>query len=511
LALRQSIRPVDFRERRVARDCANFIGGERRPSRATAEIPITNPATGEVLADLPLSPDDEVNDAVASARDAFAIWSETPVLERARVLFRFKQKLEEARGALVELVVLDNGKTLAEAQGEVQRGIEVVEFATGIPAHILGTVAEDVARGIDCEMLRQPMGVAAGFTPFNFPVMVPLWMIPVAVACGNTFVLKPSERAPLAAVRVAELFAECGAPPGTLNVVHGAAETAERLLVHPHVAAVSVVGSSPVAKHVYATAAANEKRVQALGGAKNALVVLPDADLDATVESILTSAFGCAGQRCLAGSNLFAVGDIAEPLAKSLCAAAGRLKLGPGIDPSTKMGPVITAQAKDRVCGYVDAGLRAGARLRLDGRKTEVAACPKGYFVGPTIFDEVMPEMSIAREEIFGPVVTILRVKSLDEAIERVNASPFGNSASLYTTSGGASRVFRKRVEAGMLGINLGVPAPMAFFPFSGWKGSFFGDLHAQGKDAIDFYTRRKVVTSRWGDSDHLWKSSGAN
>jgi malonate-semialdehyde dehydrogenase (acetylating)/methylmalonate-semialdehyde dehydrogenase len=495
----------------VVRDCPNFIAGERRPSRATAQMPITNPATGEALADLPLSPSDEVNDAVASARDAFATWSETPVLERARVLFRFKQKLEEARDALVELVVLDNGKTIAEAQGEVQRGIEVVEFATGIPAHILGTVAEDVARGIDCEMLRQPMGVAAGFTPFNFPVMVPLWMIPVAVACGNTFVLKPSDRAPLAAIRLAELFAECGAPPGTLNVVHGTANTAEQLLVHPGVAAVSVVGSSPVAKHVYATAAAREKRVQALGGAKNALVVMPDADLKSTVESILASAFGCAGQRCLAGSNVFAVGDIAEPLVKSLCAAAARLKLGPGIDPSTKMGPVITAQAKDRVHGYVDAGLQAGARLRLDGRKPDVPTCPDGYFVGPTIFDEVVPEMAIAREEIFGPVVTILRAKSLDEAIERVNASPFGNSASLYTTSGGAARVFRKRIEAGMLGINLGVPAPMAFFPFSGWKGSFFGDLHAQGKDAIDFYTRRKVVTSRWGDSDHLWKSGGTN
>jgi malonate-semialdehyde dehydrogenase (acetylating)/methylmalonate-semialdehyde dehydrogenase len=495
----------------VVRDCPNFIAGERRPSRATVQMPITNPATGEALADLPLSPADEVNEAVASAREAFATWSETPVLERARVLFRFKQKLEEARDALVELIVLDNGKTIAEAQGEVQRGIEVVEFATGIPAHILGTVAEDVARGIDCEMLRQPMGVAAGFTPFNFPVMVPLWMIPVAVACGNTFVLKPSDRAPLAAVRLAELFAECGAPPGTLNVVHGAAHTAEQLLVHPGIAAVSVVGSSPVAKHVYATAAAREKRVQALGGAKNALVVMPDADLNATVESILASAFGCAGQRCLAGSNLFAVGDIAEPLAESLCAAAARLKLGPGIDPSTKLGPVITAQAKDRVHGYVDAGLQAGARLRLDGRKAGVAACPGGYFVGPTIFDDVVPEMAIAREEIFGPVVTILRVKSLDEAIERVNASPFGNSASLYTTSGGAARAFRKRIEAGMLGINLGLPAPMAFFPFSGWKGSFFGDLHAQGKDAIDFYTRRKVVTSRWGDSDHLWKSGGAN
>jgi malonate-semialdehyde dehydrogenase (acetylating) / methylmalonate-semialdehyde dehydrogenase len=495
----------------VVRGCPNFIAGECRPSQATDQLPITNPATGEVLANLPLSSDGEVNAAVASAREAFADWSETPVMERARVLFRFKQKLEEARDALVELVVLDNGKTLAEAQGEVQRGIEVVEFATGIPAHILGTVAEDVARGIDCEMFRQPLGVVAGFTPFNFPVMVPLWMIPVAVACGNTFVLKPSERAPLAAIRVAELFAECGAPPGTLNVVHGAAETAERLLVHSGVAAVSVVGSSPVAKHVYATAAAREKRVQALGGAKNALVVMPDADLKSTVDSILTSAFGCAGQRCLAGSNLFAVGEIAEPLTEALCRATAQLKLGPGIDPATKMGPVITSQARDRVQSYVDAGLRAGARLRLDGRKGGVAACPGGYFVGPTIFDEVAPEMTIARDEIFGPILTILRVKSLDEAIERVNASPFGNSASLYTTSGGASRVFRKRIEAGMLGINLGVPAPMAFFPFSGWKGSFFGDLHAQGKDAIDFYTRRKVVTTRWGESDRLWKSSSAD
>jgi malonate-semialdehyde dehydrogenase (acetylating)/methylmalonate-semialdehyde dehydrogenase len=495
----------------VIGECPNFISGKRRLSRAPDRLPITNPATGELLADLPLSPQNEIDEAVASAREAFAVWSETPVLERARVLFRFKQKLEDARRELVELVVLDNGKTIAEAEGEVQRGIEVVEFATGIPAHILGTVAEDVARGIDCEMFRQPLGVVAGFTPFNFPVMVPLWMIPVAVACGNTFVLKPSERAPLAAIRVAELFAESGAPAGTLNVVHGAAESAERLLTHPDLSAVSVVGSSPVAKHVYATAAASQKRVQALGGAKNALIVMPDADLNAAVDSILASAFGCAGQRCLAGSNVFAVGPIAEPLARSLCEVAAHLKLGPGIDPTTKMGPVISAQAKDRVHAYVDSGLQAGARLRLDGRKLRMTSSPGGYFVGPTVFDEVAPEMAIARDEIFGPVVTILRVGSLEEAIERINASPFGNSASLYTASGSAARMFRKRIESGMLGINLGVPAPMAFFPFCGWKGSFFGDLHAQGKDAIDFYTRRKVVTSRWGDSDHLWKSSGAN
>jgi malonate-semialdehyde dehydrogenase (acetylating)/methylmalonate-semialdehyde dehydrogenase len=495
----------------VLQGCHNFIAGACRDSDGADRLPVVNPATAETLAQLPLSTHSDVDEAVASARDAFRTWSETPVVERAGVLFRFKQKLEEHRDELVELVVLDNGKTLAEAQGEVQRGIEVVEFATGIPSHSMGTVAEDVARGIDCEMFRQPLGVVAGFTPFNFPVMVPLWMIPVAVACGNTFILKPSERAPLGSTRLAELFAKCGAPPGTLNVVHGAAEAGERILGHPDIGAVSVVGSSPVAKHVYASAAAREKRVQALGGAKNALIVLPDAELGSAVDSILASAFGCAGQRCLAGSNVFVVGQIADRLVESLASAAGRLTLGPGIDATTKMGPVISAQAKDRVLSYVDAGVRAGAKLARDGRRDAVPRCPDGYFIGPTIFDAVEPQMTIARDEIFGPVMTVIRVPDLDAAIEQINSSPFGNSASLYTSSGAAARVFRKRIEAGMLGINLGVPAPMPFFPFTGWKGSFFGDLHAQGKDAIDFYTRRKVVTSRWGDSDALWKSARSN
>jgi malonate-semialdehyde dehydrogenase (acetylating)/methylmalonate-semialdehyde dehydrogenase len=323
-------------------------------------------------------------------------------------------------------------------------------------------------------------------------------MIPVAVACGNTFVLKPSERAPLAAIRLAELFAGCGAPKGVLNIVHGTRAVAEKIMAHPQVKAVSVVGSSPVAKHVYATAAAQGKRVQALGGAKNALIVMPDADLPRAVESIASSAFGCAGQRCLAGSNVVAVGDVADPLVKELTATASGLKLGNGLDPKTKMGPVISAQAKERVQAYIHDGVRAGAKLARDGRQDRVPDWPKGYFVGPTIFDEAHPDMAIAREEIFGPVLTVLRVPDLDAALHMVNASPFGNSASLYTASGGVAREFRRRIEAGMLGINVGVPAPMAFFPFSGWKGSFFGDLHAQGKDAIEFYTRRKVVTSRW-------------
>jgi malonate-semialdehyde dehydrogenase (acetylating)/methylmalonate-semialdehyde dehydrogenase len=362
----------------------------------------------------------------------------------------------------------------------------------------MGSVVEDVARGVDSEMFRQPVGVVAGFTPFNFPVMVPLWMIPIALACGNTFVLKPSERAPLASVRLAELFAQCGAPPGTLNVIHGTRDVAEALMAHPTVRAVSVVGSSPVAKHVYTTAASHGKRVQALGGAKNALLVMPDAALTTSVESIIASVYGCAGQRCLAGANVVAIGSVGSPLIEQLTSAASHMKLGFGLHTETTMGPVISAQARERVLQYVDAGGDAGARIVRDGRSDQVSDLPNGYFVGPTVFDDVQPDMSIAKDEIFGPVLSVLRVRDLDEAINLVNENPMGNSASLYTTSGHAAREFRHRIQAGMLGINIGVPAPMAFFPFCGWKGSFFGDLHAQGKDAIEFYTRRKVVTSRW-------------
>lgn len=478
--------------------CRNFIGGELRESCSTEWMDVTNPATGEVIAHLPLSTADDVNDAIVSAQEAFVVWGETPVVERARVLFRFKQTLEEHVQELVELIVVDNGKTAAEARGSLQRGIEVVEFATGIPSHSMGTVVEDIARGIDCEMFRQPLGTVAGFTPFNFPVMVPLWMIPIAIACGNTFILKPSERAPLAAIRLAELFAGCGAPKGTFNVVHGTRTVAEVFMAHPEVKAISVVGSSPVAQHVYETAARYGKRVQALGGAKNALIVMPDAKMQSSVESIISSVYGCAGQRCLAGSNVIAVGNVAEPLLKELTAVASGLKLGFGLSPDTTMGPVITRQAQERVMHYIEEGQQAGARLVRDGRKDMVPDLPDGYFVGPTIFDDVQPDMAIAREEIFGPVLNVLRVNTLNEAIEMVNASTFGNTASIYTTGGYAAREFRRRIETGMLGVNLGVPAPMAFFPFSGWKGSFFGDLHAQGRDAIEFYTRRKVVTSRW-------------
>ncbi|MFO1019467.1 MAG: CoA-acylating methylmalonate-semialdehyde dehydrogenase [Planctomycetales bacterium] len=491
--------------------CDHFIAGRRYPASASERIEVINPATGVLLAELPCATSAVIDDAVASARQAFLQWSDTPVIERARVLFKFQQKLEEHRKELVELVVLDNGKTLAEANGEVQRGIEAVEFATGIPSQMMGTTLEEVARGIDCEMFRQPLGVVTGFTPFNFPVMVPLWMIPVALACGNAFILKPSERAPLASIRLAELFAECGAPAGTLNVVHGSRSVADALMAHPDVRAVSVVGSSPVAQQVYTKAAASGKRVQALGGAKNALIVMPDADLNLSVESIVASAFGCAGQRCLAGSNVVAVGNIGKKLVPELSAAAGQLRIGPGIDPQTKMGPVISTEARERVLGYVTAGLSEGAKLALDGRIERSGPLGNGFFVGPTILQEVHPEMSVAKDEIFGPVLSVIDASSLEEAIDLINRSPFGNSASIYTTSGAAARVFRRRIESGMLGINLGVPAPMAFMPFCGWKGSFFGDLHAQGKEAVEFYTRRKVVTSRWGESETLWKSAPAS
>ena len=478
--------------------CENFIDGRRVASRCDESMDVTNPATGAAMALLPLATAGDVDQAVASAAQAFETWGKTPVLERARVLFRFKAKLEEHRRELVELIVADNGKTLAEARGSVQRGIEGVEFATGIPSLAMGTMAEELTDGIDCQMVRQPLGVVAGLTPFNFPVMVPLWTIPIALGCGNTYVLKPSERAPLAAVRLAELLAECGAPKGTLNVVHGTRAVAESLMAHPDVKAVSVVGSSPVAKSVYETSASHGKRVQALGGAKNALIVMPDADLDMSVESITASVFGCAGQRCLAGANVVAVGDVARPLLERLTAAANALRLGSGLDPKTTMGPVITQQAKQRIDRYVDQGVKQGARLVRDGRADRVPDLPGGYFVGPTVFDDVQFDMTIATDEIFGPVLNVLHAGDLDEAIERVNTSPLGNSASIYTTSGHAARQFRRTIEVGMLGVNLGVPAPMAPFPFSGWKGSFFGDLHAQGRDGIEFYTRRKVITARW-------------
>ncbi len=476
--------------------CQILIHGQWRESRATEFSTILNPATGEVLARLPHSTREEVDAAVGAAQSCFPDWAATPAVERARLLFRYRQLLEEHFEELARSVTLENGKTLVEARGSVRRGIEVVEFACGIPALMMGQSLENVARGIDSHTLRQPLGVCVGIPPFNFPAMVPLWMFPLALACGNTFVLKPSDKVPLTALLEVRLLAEAGLPPGVVNIVHGAKSTVDALLEHPAVKAVSFVGSSPVARYVYVTAAAQGKRVQAMAGAKNHLVIMPDAQPEPSIRNILGSAFGGAGQRCLAGSVLVMVGEAAERFLPGLVEAARNMRIGDGQDAATELGPVINEAARRRVLEYIERGLAEGARLALDGR--QIPAPSAGYFLAPTIFDHVRPEMAIAREEIFGPLLAVIRAQTLDEAIEVVNRSPFGNATAIFTRDGGAAREYASRVQAGMVGVNLGVPAPMAFFPFAGWKGSFFGDLHAHGWDAVAFYTEQKVITSRW-------------
>jgi len=416
-------------------------------------------------------------------------------MDRVRLMFRFKSLLEDGFEDLAAIVTRHHGKTLDEARGEVRRGIEVVDFACGAPTLLQGRTLRDVSAGVDQDLYRYPVGVCAGVPPFNFPVMIPLWMFPLAVVAGNTFVLKPSERTPLGAARLAELFLEAGFPAGVLNVVHGAAEAVDALLEHPGVSAISFVGSAPVARHVYTRAAAGGKRVQALGGAKNHMVVMPDADPELAVPAILNSAFGNAGERCLAGSVAVVVGRAADALLDPLRDAASRMVVGPGDQPDVQVGPLIRAEHRDRVAAYVEKGVADGAELVVDGRP---AMSRRGFFLGPTILDRVTPQMAVGREEIFGPVLSVSRAATLDEAIAQANASSLGNMATIFTQSGRAGREFRERVEAGMTGINVPVAQPFAFFPFSGWKGSFFGDLHVHGTDGIDFYTRKKVVVTRW-------------
>jgi malonate-semialdehyde dehydrogenase (acetylating)/methylmalonate-semialdehyde dehydrogenase len=475
----------------------SFIGGKFRESRSE-EVqvdPIPDPATGETIALLPYSTREEIDEAVRAARRAFPEWSNTPVPDRAQVMFRFKQLLEEHFEELALLVTTENGKTLPESRGEVRRAIEVVDFACGAPTLLMGSTLDQIADGIDEELVRFPVGVVAGITPFNFPNMVPLWMIPLAVVCGNTFVLKPSQRTPLSAMRIAELLARAGLPDGVLNVVHGAKDAVDALLTHPEVDAVSFVGSATVARYVYTTGAAHGKRVQALGGAKNHMIVMEDADLERTVTAMISSAFGNAGQRCLAGSVAVGVGTVGDALVRELAEQAQRLKVGPGVEPDTDMGPVIREERKKELISYIEEGEEVGAALVADGRGVERA---DGFFLGPTIFDRVTPDMRLWREELFGPILSVVRASDIDEALRIMNSSPYGNAASIFTTSGAHAREFRRRAEAGMLGINIGIPAPMAFFPFTGWKHSFFGDLHATGLDGVRFYTRHKVITSRW-------------
>jgi malonate-semialdehyde dehydrogenase (acetylating)/methylmalonate-semialdehyde dehydrogenase len=472
-----------------------LIGGRFQESGSDEVDPIYDPATGETIALLPYSTPEEIDRAVRAAADAFPAWADTPVPDRAQVMFRFKGLLENLFEELSRLVTHENGKTLAEARGEVRRAIEVVELACGAPTLMMGENLDQIANGIDEELVRFPVGVVAGITPFNFPNMVPLWMIPLAIVCGNTFVHKPSQRTPLSAIRIAELLTEAGLPDGVFNVVHGAKDSVDTLLTHPDVTAVSFVGSAGVAAYIYATGAANGKRVQALGGAKNHLLVMDDADLDKTVTALLSSAFGNAGQRCLAGSVAVGVGSLGDALVQELSDQAGRLTVGPGMEPATDMGPVIREERRKELIGYIEQGEEVGATLVSDGRGVGPS---DGFFLGPTIFDRVTPDMALWRDELFGPVLSVVRASDIDEALDIMNASSYGNAASIFTTSGANARAFKRRAEAGMLGVNIGVAAPMAFFPFTGWKSSFFGDLHATGKDGIRFYTRHKVVTSRW-------------
>jgi malonate-semialdehyde dehydrogenase (acetylating)/methylmalonate-semialdehyde dehydrogenase len=458
--------------------------------------PITNPATGEVIAQVPYANADDVDRTARAAHAAFLKWREVPVVERVQVFYRYKDLLEKHAGEIARILSTENGKTLDDATGSVRRAIQMVEVACGMPSLMMGHSLENVSKGIDCQTIRQPLGVCAGITPFNFPAMVPMWMYPFAIACGNTFILKPSEKVPLTPTRAAELLHDAGLPAGVYNLLHGSREAVDALLAHPLVRAISFVGSSPVAKYVYQTAAAHGKRVQALGGAKNHLVAMPDANVDKSVEAIMSSAFGAAGERCLAGSVLVAVGE-ARPLLDALLQKVRDLRIGDGAAPGTEMGPLVTAEHRARVLGYIEKGVAEGAQLLVDGRE-RMHGDDAGYFLGPTVFDGVAPDMTIAREEIFGPVLSVIRVKDLDEAIALVNSSAFGNTTSIFTSDGKSAREYASRIEVGMVGVNVGVAAPMAFFPFSGWKNSFYGDLHAHGRDAVAFYTEQKVIMSRW-------------
>jgi len=473
----------------------NFIGGKWIPSTSTQYEVVPNPATGEVLGHVPLSTAADVDHAVSVALEVFKTWGKTPVPKRARILFKYQQLLIDHWDELARLVTLENGKSYKESYGEVLRGIECVEFAAGAPTLMMGSQLSSIATDMESGMYRYPVGVVGGITPFNFPMMVPFWMFPLAIACGNTFVLKPSERTPLTANRVAELLQEAGLPDGVFNIVHGAREVVNGLLAHTDVAAISFVGSQPVAEYVYKTASAYGKRVQALAGAKNHTIVMPDADLDLAVKEIIGAAFGSAGERCMACSVVVAVGAIADELVQRLLKAGDEIIIGNGLADNVFLGPVIRQSQKERAVAYLESGEKEGAVIVRDGRKDTV--CSEGYFIGASILDHVKPDMSVWRDEIFAPVLSIIRVDSLQAAIDVANQSDFANGACLFTDSAHAIRQFREEIDAGMLGINLGVPAPMAFFPFSGWKKSFYGDLHANGKDGVEFYTRRKMVTAR--------------
>ena len=482
----------------MTRQLTHFIAGQRVPGKSGSEKDVTDSATGEVIARVPLAGAEEVGRAVAAARAAFPAWADTPPLKRARVFFRFRELIEQHLDELAELVTREHGKVITDARGSVLRGMEVVEFVCGAPHLLKGGFSENVGQGVDCHSVRQPLGVCAGITPFNFPAMVPMWMFPVAIAAGNTFVLKPSEKDPSAPARLVELLHEAGLPDGVINLVHGEKEAVDALLTHPEVDAVSFVGSTPVAEHVYKTASAHGKRAQALGGAKNHMVVMPDADLDQATDALMGAAYGSAGERCMAISVAVAVGPAADPLVRQLEERVRKLAVGSGMDATNDMGPLITAEHLARVRGYVDLGAREGATLVVDGRDLKVPGHEGGHFLGGCLFDHVTRDMRIYKEEVFGPVLCVVRVPDFESALELVNTHEYGNGTAIFTRDGDCARAFASRVQVGMVGVNVPIPVPMAFYSFGGWKRSLFGDTYVHGTEGFHFYTHLKTITTRW-------------
>jgi malonate-semialdehyde dehydrogenase (acetylating)/methylmalonate-semialdehyde dehydrogenase len=480
------------------RTIEHWIGGKPSTAESSRTSPVWNPATGAQQAEVLLASAADMNEAVAVARAAFDTWSQSSLSARTKILFRFHHLVEANMDRLAEAITDEHGKVLSDARGEVQRGLEVVEFACGIPQLLKGDYSDQVSTGVDVFSFREPLGVVAGVTPFNFPAMVPMWMFPVAIACGNTFVLKPSERDPSVSLLLAELWAEAGLPEGVFNVVHGDKEAVDAILDHPDIAAVSFVGSTPIARYIHHRASDNGKRVQALGGAKNHAIVLPDADLDFASDHLVAAAFGSAGERCMAISAAVAVGRTGDALVEAVNAKARAVVVGSGRDAASEMGPVVTPAARDRIVGLIDAGERQGGRVTVDGRGLVVPGHEDGFFVGPTVIDGVTPQMDCYTEEIFGPVLSVLRSDDIDEAIALINANPYGNGTAIFTSSGEAARRFQRGVKVGMIGVNVPVPVPMAYYSFGGWKDSLFGDKHVHGPEGVSFYTRAKVVTSRW-------------
>ncbi|GAA5132546.1 CoA-acylating methylmalonate-semialdehyde dehydrogenase [Pseudonocardia adelaidensis] len=490
------------------RTVTHWIGGKPATGESTRTGPVWNPATGEQQAEVLLASRADVDAAVQAAVAAFAGWSQSSLSNRTKILFNFRELVNARTQELAEIISDEHGKVVSDARGEVQRGLEVIEFACGIPTLLKGDYSDQVSSGVDLFSFRSPLGVCAGITPFNFPAMVPMWMHPVAIACGNTFVLKPSERDPSASQLVAELWAEAGLPDGVFNVVHGDKEAVDALLDHPDVAAVSFVGSTPIAKYIHERGTGTGKRVQALGGAKNHAVVLPDAPIDYASDHLVAAAFGSAGERCMAISATVAVGGAADELVAAVSEKARAVKVGPGREPDSEMGPVVTAAAKERIVGLIGSGADQGAELAVDGRGLTVPGHENGFFVGPTVIDRVAPEMDVYREEIFGPVLSVVRADDVDAAIALINSNPYGNGTAIFTSSGEAARRFQRGVNVGMIGINVPIPVPMAYYSFGGWKDSLFGDKHIHGPEGVSFYTRAKVVTSRWPHVEHATGAS---